>query len=74
MRLYTLTMTDYAHKLRFVEPTLYARPPKASHATRHGAGFPTYRSVMSRDCKSRLSGPTMTVTSPGSMAGRREAS
>ena len=74
MRLYTLTMTDYARKLRFVELALYAKPPKVSHATRHGAGFPAYRSVMSRDCKSRLSGPTMTVTSPGSMAGRREAS
>ena len=49
--------------------------PQRSRA-RHvpGAGFPAYRSVMSRDCKSRLSGPTMTVTSPGSMAGRREAS
>lgn len=67
-------MTDYARRLRFVELALYAKPPKVSHATRHGAGFPAYRSVMSRDCKSRLSGPTMTVTSPGSMAGRREAS
>ena len=67
-------MTDYAHKLRFVEPTLYSKPPKVSRATPLGAGFPAYRSVMSRDCKSRLSGPTMTVTSPGSMAGRREAS
>lgn len=67
-------MTGYARKLRFVELALYATPQKASRTTRHGAGFPAYRSVMSRDCKSRLSGPTMTVTSPGSMAGRREAS
>ena len=74
MRLYTLTMTDYARRLRFVEPTLYAKPPKGLACDTSRGGLPAYRSVMSRDCKSRLSGPTMSVTSPGSMAGRREAS